>query len=186
MHASIGPDDVALLWTQTPRFIQIMNSNSTIQHPHYFFAQTDRLCSVLDCLVEAVATFGWYQELSQAAESVTGLLIASRTYGSLTREQLKLLEDDVRRFVSGVQEIDAFVDSLKERGRLTSIVVESKKRGREIEEDDEGKEVMWSCKRRRSYSEHAFEQRLGFDEMYWLQPPTVQPVGWHEPFSDWM
>jgi len=101
------------------------------------------------------------------------------------REQLKLLEDDVRIFVSGVQEIDLFVDSLKERGRLTSIMVVSKKRGREIEEDDEGMEVMWSCKRRRSYSEDAFEQRLGFDVLSWLHPPTVQPVGWHEPFSDW-
>ena len=179
MHPNICPDDVALLWTRTPRFIQFMNSTSTIQHPHYFFAQTDRLFSVLDRLAEATATFGWCEEFSQTAHSVTGLLSASQSYGSLTREQLRLHEDDVRKFVGRLQGIESFMASLRERGRLAGMKVVSKKRAREIEEDDEGKEMMWSCKKRRSCSEDAFEQRLGFDEMAWLHAPTVQPVGWH-------
>ena len=185
MHTRVSPDDVPLLWTQSPRFIQIMRSGSEFQHPFYFFSQTDKLTALISRLVEDTTTFGPCDGYPQAYEFLTKLLNESQLFSSLTREDLRQLEPDVRSFVVEVQNVDSFVAELDERRRVMSMKTTSKKRGRA---DDEEEDMMYSAKRRRETcgaelmgTESGFNNTLSSTSP-WNQLPTTQPVMWNQPF----
>ena len=178
MQAHINPDDVPLLWIQSPRFVQIMRSGSRFQHPHYFFDQSDKLTALLNRLVEDTALFGPSNDSLQAQEELMQLLNESNAYSSLTREHLRQHEPNVRSFVGKVQNVDTFALQWEERRRLMSAPKVSKKRGRE---DDEQEEQFSSSKRRRETcgAEAAYASSLQFPSA-WMEGSPAQPMMWTE------
>lgn len=189
MHTRVSPDDVPLLWTQSPRFVEIMRNGSGFQHPHYFFSQTDKLTALLSRLAEDTSAFGPCDGYLQAYEVLTKLLNESQLFSSLTREGLRHLEPNVRSFVDEVQNVDWFVADLDERRRAMSMKTSSKKRGRS---DDEEEEMMYSFKRRReTCGTEMMEIGAGFNGALpnvspWMQTPATQPVLWNEPFYNYL
>lgn len=187
MHTRVNPDDIPLLWTQQPRFIQIMRSGSELQHPHYFFAQTDKLTALLQRLFEDINTFGPCDGYSHAQDVLTKLLNESQAFGGLTREDLRQLEPNVRAFVEEVQNVDSYVEELDEKRRQMNMKSASKKRGR----DDEDEEVAQSFKRRRdTCGSEMMEFGTGFDVATpnaspWMALPVSQPISWNQPFYNW-
>lgn len=188
MHTRVNPDDVPLLWTQSPRFIQIMRSGSELQHPQYFFAQTDKLTALLHRLFEDINTFGPCDGYSHAQDVLTKLLNESQTFSGLTREDLRQLEPHVRAFVEELNNVDSYVEELDERRRMMNMKSAAKKRGRSNDEDEE---IASSFKKRR---ETCGSELMDFGSAIdattanmspWMQLPFAQPVAWNEPFSNW-
>jgi hypothetical protein len=161
LYTGVSPDDVPLLWTQTPRFIQIMRSGSRFQHPHYFFDQTDKLIALLYRLAEETSTFGPCEDYLYAEQALTKLLQSSQLFSSLTREDLRQLEQDVRIFVNEVQDVDMFVAGWDERrNRMTQM-----------------NQMTHVFKRRR---ETCGEEMMGFQPTFNTSFATVSP--WVHPW----
>lgn len=128
MQHHITADEVPLLWTQPPRFIEMMRSNnntasSSFQHPHYFWYQSDKLTVLLNQLATAntsttSSSFSQDDYFNQAREILTQLLCESQGFSGLTREQLRQLEPNVRTFVNKVQNVDGLVQEWEMRRQL--------------------------------------------------------------------
>lgn len=147
MHTHMDQDDVPLLWTPAPRFVQIMRSGLGFQHPQYFFSQGDKLSTLLSRLMEHISAHGPLDEHVRAHELLSRLLSQSEAFSSITREQLRQSEPHVRAFVKDVQDVDAFVAEMDERQRHVTNVHDravTKKRAREDEDED----TLYSFKRR--------------------------------------
>lgn len=192
MQVPVSSDDVPLLWTQSPRFVQIMRNGSGFQHPHYFWNQSDKLTCLLTRLREDTTAFGPSDDYHQAQELLSQLLGESQCYSSLTREQLRQLEPSVRVFVDKLQNLDHFVAQWDERRRLMCAKAPSKKRGRGDEEEEEEvmqQEVYGSMKRRRNTAgSQAMELETFFAAPFepvspWIQAPPAQPALWTPSFS---
>lgn len=183
----VNPDAVALLWTQTPRFVETMKGAAGLQHPHYFFAQTDKLASLLDRLAMNSIAYGGREDCIQAGQILTQLLDESKLYGGLTREQLRLLEPNVRAFVDKVQAVDSLAAEWDERKPQVNMKKPCRKRGR-TEDSEECLPI--SMKRSRdSCGGEMMDMEVPFNGSYantspWIQNTSTQPIHWSEPFFD--
>ena len=185
MH--VEPDAVALLWTQTPRFIEIMKGGAGFQHPHYFFNQSDKLASLLDRIALNNIAYGTNEKYMQASQILTQLLDESRCYGGLTREQLRTFEPSVRAFIDKVQAVDSLAAEWDERMKQVSLKQPSKKRGRSDECEDE---MPAPLKRRRdTCGSEMMDMDAGFNGSFpspspWVQNTSTQPIHWSGPYFD--
>lgn len=197
MQHHITADDVPLLWTQAPRFVQIMRGNayfSGFQHPHYFWYQSDKLTVLLNNLLSDTTSFTQEAYFYQARESLSQLLNESQCFSGLTREQLRQLEPNVRTFIEKVQNVDVLVQEWDMRRQMAIAASQkqvSRKRGRDEEEEENDVPSFGSMKRRR---ESCSAQWMDVEAAYaavpfimdspWMNqaPPAQQPVMWSESF----
>lgn len=187
MHTSANPNDVPLLWTQPPKFIQIMRSGSSFQHPQYFFSQCDKLSVLLSRLMGDITMDGQSHDHVRAFEALSRLLSESQAFSSLTREQLRRLESHVRAFVVEIQKVDTLVVEWDERERSRNLKSVTKKRVRDVDDEDDfchaPKRRTTICSKELTRLESAFDGSFSTCDP-WTNNATPQPTVWTVPLSN--